>query len=124
MVDLRQGRPFKLIKLIRPWSIGGKPIRASLALGWTYVGRRALPYNQVSDIISVVDANASLGWNGWELGLSVSNLLDSRYRLGEYNYASDFHSAPEATLVPTRHFTAGAPRGVFLSLSANFGGGQ
>jgi hypothetical protein len=55
--------------------------------------------------------------------LSGQNIFDAKYRLGEYNYASDFHSAPEPTLVPQRHFTAGAPRTVFLSVSATLGGG-
>jgi len=106
-----------------PWKIAGKATRGSLGLGWTFVGRRSLPYNQASDVISVVDANAAVGWNGWELGLSATNLFDVRYRLGEYNYASDFHSAPEATLIPTRAFAPGAPRGIFVSLSCNLGGG-
>ncbi len=105
-----------------PIIIEGRPLKGSLALGWTYVGRRALPYNEVSDIISVVDANAAIGWRGLELSLAVTNLFDTRYRLGEYNYASDFHSEAEPTLVAARAFTAGAPRGIFLSLSGNLGG--
>ena len=32
--------------------------------------------------------------------------LDTQYRLGEYNYASDFGSQPFPTLVPMRHFSA------------------
>jgi hypothetical protein len=52
----------------------------------------------------------------------ATNLLDNRYRLGEFNYASDFHSQPQPTLVSERHFTAGAPRGVFGTLAINFGG--
>ena len=105
-----------------PWPVAQKPVRVSTGVGFTFVGRRALPYNQSSDIISVVDANAAFAWFGWELSLAVTNLFDRRCRLGEFNYASDFHSAPEPTLIPTRHFTAGAPRGVFLSLSSNLGG--
>ena len=105
-----------------PWQLAGRRSRASLGVGWTFVGRRALPYNEQSDIISVIDANASFGVGTWETSLSVMNLLDRRYRLGEYNYASDFHSAAEPTLVPARHFTAGAPRGVFISLASTFGG--
>ncbi len=105
-----------------PWTIGESPLKASLAVGWTFVGKRALPYNEVSEVISVIDANAAVGWRGLELSLAVTNLFDTRYRLGEYNFASDFHSAPEPTLVAARAFTAGAPRGVFLSLSGNLGG--
>ena len=73
-------------------------------------------------MISVLDANAALAWRGLELAVSVTNLFDRRYRLGEYNYASDFHSAEQPTLVAARAFTAGAPRGVFLSLSGTLGG--
>ncbi len=105
-----------------PLTMSDSPLRGSLAIGWTFVGKRALPYNQVSEVISVVDANAAVGWRGLELSLAVTNLFDSRYRLGEYNFASDFHSAPEPTLVAARAFTAGAPRGIFLSLSGNLGG--
>ncbi|HWZ92951.1 MAG TPA: TonB-dependent receptor, partial [Polyangiaceae bacterium] len=105
-----------------PWKIGQRAPKASLAVGWTYVGRRALPYNQVSDVISVVDASAALRLGGTELSLAVTNLFDVRYRLGEFYYASDFHSQPEPTLVPASHFTAGAPRGIFLSLSGTLGG--
>ena len=46
----------------------------------------------------------------------------SSEEMGEFYYASDFHSEPEPSLVPARHFTAGAPRGIFLSLSSNLGG--
>jgi len=54
----------------------------------------------------------------------VSNLLDRRYRLGEYNYASDFRTESQPTLVPVRHFTAGPPRAVYLTLGVNFGGAE
>ena len=105
-----------------PWKLRGEPTRASLGVGWTYVGRRALPYNQESDFISVVDLTAAVASRGWELSLAATNLLDERYRLGEFNYRSDFHSAPEPTLIAARHFTAGAPRGVFVSLAKSIGG--
>ena len=55
-------------------------------------------------------------------GEQAVNLLDLRYRLAEFNYASDFRSAPAATLVPARHFAAGAPLGVFVSIGATVGG--
>ncbi len=104
-----------------PWKLWQEPITVTSALGWSYVGRRALPYGEHSNVISVVDLSASLEWLGWMLSLSATNLLDRRYHLGEYNYASDFHSEPAPTLVPARHFTAGAPRGLSLSLSKSWG---
>jgi len=106
------------------WTIRDRRVRADLGLGITYVGPRALPYGQRSDPLFVVDGSAALGWSHFELGLAVTNLLDNRYRLGEFNYASDFRSVPDAspTLVPVRHFTAGAPRGVFVTFALKLGG--
>jgi iron complex outermembrane receptor protein len=105
-----------------PWTLRGAPIRASLAAGITYVGPRPLPYGESSSDILTVDASATLAWTNYQVRLLSTNLLDSQYRLGEYNYASDFHSQPQPTLVPDRTFTAGPPRGVFLTLGVTFGG--
>jgi hypothetical protein len=105
-----------------PWLLDHKPIRASVGYGVSYVGRRPLPYGDTSDPIFVSDASAGVGWSIFNLRLSAQNLFDSRYKLGEYNYASDFRSAPAPTLAPERAFTAGAPRQFFLSLSAMLGG--
>ena len=105
-----------------PFSIAGEHVKGILSAGVTYVGHRPLPYGQRSDTIATVDGQATLAWTSWELGLSVMNLFGDRYRLGEFNYASDFHSQPSPTLVPMRQFTAGAPRALFLSLAASFGG--
>ncbi|MFI5300728.1 MAG: TonB-dependent receptor, partial [Polyangiales bacterium] len=107
---------------VMPFTLQERPIRGTLGVGYSYVGKRALPYNQVSDVVSVVDASASLAWWGWTVTLAATNLLDTRYRLGEYNYASDFHSQPQPTLVPAREFSAGAPRMFMLSIAKNLGG--
>ncbi len=105
-----------------PWHPGGEKLTGALASGITYVGRRALPFGQRSDEIFTVDASASVGWRMFEVALVATNLLDRRYRLSEFNYASDFRSAEQPTLVPARHFSAGAPRGLFLTLTATLGG--
>lgn len=97
-------------------------MRAALGGGITYVGPRALPYGQRSDDIFTIDASATLAWTNFELGVMATNLLNTQYRLGEYNFASDFHSQPQPTLVPERAFTAGAPRGIFGTFGINFGG--
>jgi hypothetical protein len=107
-----------------PWHPANTPIRAVLGYGVSYVGRRPLPYGQVSDIIFVSDASLGFGWAVWNLRLSGQNLFDSKYKLGEYNYASNFQKyLPNPTLAPERSFTAGAPRTVVLMLSATLGGG-
>jgi iron complex outermembrane receptor protein len=105
-----------------PWTLRGQPIRAALSGGVTYVGRRPLPYGETSGDILTVDASASLTWSHYQVRVLSTNLLNAQYRLGEYNYASDFHSQPQPTLVPDRTFTAGPPRGVFLTLGVTFGG--
>ena len=105
-----------------PFTIGDSKTRGALSAGLTYVGRRPLPLGERSQVIFTIDASATLGWRNFELGLVVTNLLDRRYRLGEYNFVSDFRSEPQPTLVPVRHFTAGAPRAIFATFSVSFGG--
>jgi iron complex outermembrane receptor protein len=105
-----------------PWQLAHGPIRGTVGYGASYVGRRPLPYSELSDVIFVSDTSASLGWSIWTVRLAAQNLFDAKYKLGEYNYASDFHSQPQPTLAPERAFTAGAPRAIMLSVSATLGG--
>jgi hypothetical protein len=106
-------------KRAHPWH---KPINMALATGITYVGPRPLPYGQRSNTIFTIDANATASWWLFDLGLSVTNLLGSQYRLGEYNFVSDFKSGSSPTLVPSRMFSAGTPRTVLFSLAVHYGG--
>jgi hypothetical protein len=96
-------------------------VGASLSAGITYVGPRPLPYGARSDTIATVDINGTLSWWIFEAQLAVANLFDTRYRLGEYNYASDFHSQPFPTLVPVRHFSAGTPQTILFSFAIHYG---
>jgi iron complex outermembrane receptor protein len=105
-----------------PWRIDHRPVRGTVGYGVSYVGQRPLPYSQLSDVIFVSDASANLAWSLWNVRLSATNLFDSKYKLGEYNYASDFHSQAGPTLVPERSFTAGAPRIIMLSVGMTLGG--
>jgi iron complex outermembrane receptor protein len=105
-----------------PWKVRAEPLRGALAAGITYVGRRPLPFGALSDTIFTIDANATLEWSHFEVGLVVTNLLDTKYRLGEFNFDSNFQQGVPPTLVPARLFSAGAPRGIFGTLTINFGG--
>jgi iron complex outermembrane receptor protein len=105
-----------------PWALAQHPVRASFGPAITYVGTRSLPFGQTSDPYVLVDAALKLNWRSFELGLIATNLLDTRYRLSEFTFVSDFHTQPQPTLAPERSFTAGAPRMLFLSLSATVGG--
>jgi iron complex outermembrane recepter protein len=104
------------------FKLAGKNVRGSIGYGLSYVGPRPLPYGELSDIIFVSDASVRFNWNIFELGFIGQNIFNSKYKLGEYNYVSDFHSAPEPTLAPERVFTAGPPRMLFATLAATFGG--
>ena len=107
-----------------PWfaaRLRGKPLRAALGTGVTYVGPRPLPYGDRSDRIFTLDGSLSVGWSFVDVALAAQNVLDARYRLGEYNYASDFGSQSFPTLVPVRHFAAGPPRTLLLSVTLNYG---
>ncbi len=98
------------------YNVDGTPVTGLAGLGVTYVGRRALPYGERSDAVFTLDGSVQATWRRYTVGLKASNLLDNRYRLGEYNYASDFHNQGEPTLTVARQFTAGAPRTVVLQL--------
>jgi hypothetical protein len=105
-----------------PWKLVHEPIHVTVGYGVSYVGARPLPYGQFSDTIFLSDASVDFKWTLFDVRLWGQNLFDEKYRLGEYNYASDFHSSAAPTLAPERSFTAGAPRTLFLSLGITFGG--
>jgi len=131
--DTRLPIPFTPTSVIRndtvafaplPWRLRGREIKGTLGGSVTYVGPRPLPYAQTSDPIFTIDATASLRWWAFELALSAMNLLGSRYRLGEFNYASDWHTQSPAPTTPERTFSAGAPRSMYLTLAVTLGGGS
>lgn len=87
----------------------------------TYVGPRPLPYAQTSDAIFTVDLSASVRWAAFDLALGSTNVLDARYELGQYNFVSDWHTQSPPPAAPARHFSAGAPRSVFVTLGVTLG---
>ena len=107
-----------------PLRILGSPVKGALGVGVTYVGPRPLPFGENSEDTFTIDASGTLEWRNYEIGPHVvTNLLDTQYRLGEYNFASDFRSTNQPpTLVPERMFSAGAPRQVFATFAIRVGG--
>jgi outer membrane receptor protein involved in Fe transport len=105
-----------------PFAIQGKKVQGTLSTGITYVAPRPLPFGVHGDDIFTVDLHASLSWTHYEVGFVATNLFDSRYRLGEFNYSSDFRSQPAPSAAPVRHFTAGPPQSLFATFAVNFGG--
>ena len=105
-----------------PVAIQGRKLEASVGTGVSFVGARPLPFDEQSQTTLLVDAGVSVKWRAVSLGVISTNLLNRRYRLGEYNYASDFRSQPYPTLVAARHFSAGEPRAIYGTLTVTIGG--
>jgi len=95
----------------------GKSFTASVGLGFTYVAPRPLPLSERGDPYALLDLSARVRWHAIELGLEIENLLNRRYRQSEFNYVSDFRSRAYPTLVAARHFVAGAPVGIFATVT-------
>ncbi|ATB44077.1 TonB-dependent receptor [Cystobacter fuscus] len=100
--------------------VGTFPVSWMLALGHSAIGPKPLPLERFSEPIFLFDVAASARWKALELGVSVENLLDARWREAEFNYVSNFRGpdAP-ASLMATRHFSAGAPRTVLATLTVH-----
>jgi hypothetical protein len=93
---------------LRLW---GDPLRLSGGVGFTYVAPRPLPFSERGDAYVLLDVMLRARWKHIEVGVSIENLLDRRYRQTEFNYVSDFQQpgAGYPTRVATRHFIAGPP---------------
>jgi TonB family protein len=94
-------------------ALAGERVGWNVALGHSAIGPKPLPLDRFSAPIFLFDAAVRGRWRAMELGLTVENLLDARWRESEFNYVSNFRG-PEApaSLLATRHFSVGAPRTV------------
>ena len=96
--------------------VGPFTLTPRLGLGATVIGPRPLPFDEFSRPVVLLDARAGVRLGAVELTLDVQNLLDSLWRDGEYVFASSWDTASR---LPSRHFTAGAPRTLFLNLEVH-----
>jgi iron complex outermembrane receptor protein len=100
-------------------SLADHTLEGKLGLGYSYLSARPLPYSQVADPVSLLDGQASLRWRALELGVEAFNLLDSRYATSEYSFVSDWQTTAIPSLLPARHFSAGAPLTVMFTLGVD-----
>ena len=105
-----------------PLRVDGKNLQASAGTGVSYVGKRPLPLGEESIAIFTTDMAINLRYRAVQVGIICTNLFDRRYRIGEYNYASDFKSRDYPTLVAARHFSAGEPRAIYGTLTLTLDG--
>ena len=94
----------------------GQSLALTAGLGLTLLGPRPLPFDEYSRTVFLADALLGARLHGLALRLEVQNALDSRWRDGEFVYGSRFDPEAPASLVPSRHFTAGPPRTASLTL--------
>ncbi len=88
--------------------------------GFTFLSSRPLPYGQFGQTVALWDASAALTYRFAELGAELYNLLDRQYAASEYSFVSDWRSQELPSRVPGRHFSAGAPRTAFATLTLRF----
>lgn len=89
-------------------------------LRWFAMGRRPLSYGATAGALTVLDASVGYQWRWLGLDLSVDNLLGTRWRDGEYHFASYWDPSTSPSSIPTIHFVAGPPRMVRLAGSVRF----
>ena len=82
-----------------PWAIDQHPVRASFGPAVTYVGTRSLPYGQRATRTFSSMPRLKFDWRAFELSLIATNLLDTRYRLSEFTFVSDFHTQSSPSLL-------------------------
>lgn len=102
--------------LHREVRLGAQRFTGRAGVGLTLVGARPLPFGDFSRPVFLADGRVSLRWRAIELVLDLQNLLDARWRDGEFTYPSTWEPGATASRLPARHFTAGSPRTLTLTL--------
>ncbi len=103
----------------RSGTVAGRLVTAQAGLGVTAIGPRPQPFREFSSGFGLLDARLGVEVGPFELRLDVTNLLDARWRDGEFTYGSNFGTTQVASLLPARHFTAGAPRTATFTLEVH-----
>ncbi len=114
-------QPGQLLPYVPPWvvradaavtpevTVKEQHFDTRVGLGLTYLSPRPLPYGQFAAPVFLVDAAASARWRFFEVGVEIFNLFNQRYAASEYSFVSDWGNREAPSLVPARHFAAGAP---------------
>ena len=96
---------------------GDDALHGEMGLGTSLLSSRPLPYGQFSPTVWLVSLAFELHYRLLTLGLVVDNLLDRRYAASEYSFVSDWGTREVPSLLPARHFAAGAPRTITATLT-------
>ncbi len=103
----------------RPFTLFDTELTGRVGVAGTLIGPKPLPYGELSNTVGLVDLRMGLRVRCVEVLFDVTNLLDAKWRDGEFVYASQFDASGPQSRLPSRHFTAGAPRQVFFTLQVH-----
>lgn len=84
------------------------------------MGRRPLSYGATAGALAVLDASVGYQWRWLGIDLSIDNVLGSKWRDGEYHFASYWDRSEDASRLPTIHYVAGPPRMIRIAGSVRF----
>jgi hypothetical protein len=101
-------------------TLGSDVIRGELGTGFTYLSPRPLPYSRFADPVALLDLSASVRWRWFEFRLDVFNVIGGEYAATEYSFVSDWSPGEIPSLLPARHFSAGAPRTLLGTVGLHF----
>lgn len=102
------------------FALRGRPFVGRFGAGLTHLSGRPLPYSRVAEPVTLLDLSASVRWWFVEVGFDVYNVAGSQYAATEYSFVSDWRTREVPSLVPARHFSAGAPRTYLGTLAFHF----
>ncbi|MBU1221865.1 TonB family protein [Myxococcota bacterium] len=90
-------------------SFRGGDLVATAGFGYTFLGKRPLPYAQWSEPVHLLDMKVELSWKNVTFKIDISNLAGAKWHDMELNFISQWN--PDVpTSLPQRHVVAGAPR--------------
>ncbi len=84
---------------------------------WFVLGPRPLTYGAKAGAATVLDVSVGYRMKWLQLDLSIDNVLASRWREGEYNFASWWDRSERASQIPAIHYVAGPPTMARLTAS-------
>ncbi|MEM6994114.1 MAG: TonB-dependent receptor [Myxococcota bacterium] len=88
---------------------------------WFLLGPRPLTYGATAGVSTVLDASVGYRHRKWfSVDLSLDNILGSKWREGEYNFASHWDPEAPRSQIPTIHYIAGYPIGARLTVTGWF----
>lgn len=99
--DVHYERPLAIVYAL--------PLLAFVDLGASFLGPRPLPFQELGESVFVTEVGAGLSLGPVTVSLEIYNLFDTRWRDGQFVFASNFDPNQGASLVPARHSTAGRP---------------